>query len=64
MAGEPMVHDPRDNGGRPVIVVPGSNWLEFTLTEYGSFLLEKNSKTKNYLLGKPSKNAIGRCLLP
>ncbi|KAJ5477667.1 hypothetical protein N7530_003176 [Penicillium desertorum] len=32
LAGENMVLD-QNNGGRPVVVVPGSNWLEFTLTE-------------------------------
>lgn len=28
-----MVLDPQDNGGRPKLVVPASNWLEFTLVE-------------------------------
>lgn len=32
LAGEYKVLD-QNNGGRPVVVVPGSNWLEFTLTE-------------------------------
>ncbi|KAH1396323.1 hypothetical protein KXX51_008404, partial [Aspergillus fumigatus] len=27
------VRDPKDNGGRPGLVVPASNWVEFTVIE-------------------------------
>ena len=28
-----QLHSPRDNDGRPAIIIPGDNWVEFTLTE-------------------------------
>ncbi|KAF4253498.1 hypothetical protein CNMCM8812_001542 [Aspergillus fumigatus] len=28
-----LVRDPKDNGGRPGLVVPASNWVEFTMVE-------------------------------
>ncbi|GFF51533.1 conserved hypothetical protein [Aspergillus udagawae] len=30
---EYLVRDPKDNGGRPGLVVPASNWVEFTMVE-------------------------------
>ncbi|GFF25737.1 conserved hypothetical protein [Aspergillus udagawae] len=30
---EYSVRDPKDNGGRPALVVPASNWVEFTIIE-------------------------------
>lgn len=30
---EDRLHAPKDNGGRPEIKVPASNWLEFKLVE-------------------------------
>ncbi|GIJ85971.1 hypothetical protein Asppvi_004842 [Aspergillus pseudoviridinutans] len=30
---EYKVRDPKDNGGRPALVVPASNWVEFTVAE-------------------------------
>jgi hypothetical protein len=27
------VYAPKDNGGRPMLIVPASNWVEFTLVE-------------------------------